>query len=205
MHEALSRLINGSVGVPSSGPVAGLPETARGRELSELLAAKNGFLSPDSALWVRGCGTDRNDLEQWNALTGWRATYGRLIDGLFFFAEDAFASQWCLSDSSVLSFDPESGELSEFAPDLARWAQRLIADYDHLTGAPITRAWQAINGTLPHGKRMVPAIPFMLGGLFDLSSVNPIDCWEAAEFRASLWQQTKDLPDGTTVSFKITD
>lgn len=205
MHQALSRLLHGSVGNASTGPLAGLPDTSLGRELSELLATKNGLLSPDSALWVRGCGNGQYDLARWNAPTAWRATYGPLVEGLFFFAEDAFGSQWCLGEYAVFAFDPETGEITEFAPDLGQWAERVIADYDYLTGAPVTREWQATNGILPYGSRMIPAIPFMFGGAFDLTNVHPIDCWEGINFRASLWQQTKDLPDGATVQLKITD
>lgn len=205
MHEALGRLIQGSVDVPESGSANGLPDTARGRELAEFLSWRNGILSPDSALWIRGCGTSRYGLSEWNSSKGWRAGYGSVIDGLFFFAEDAFGCQWCLGADSVMSFDPETAEIVEFAASLGEWAERVIGDYDSLTGAWVTRQWQAANGPLPYGTRMIPAIPFVLGGLFDLTNVRPIDCWDGAESRADIWNQIKDLPDGATVKWKVID
>jgi hypothetical protein len=107
----------------------------------------NGFFAFESALYVlpaapapEGARTVqlRNDPDLW------RAAYGSMTDGLFFFAEDAFGGQFALRDGGVVTFDPETGNIGEMASNLEGWADQLLRDYEMLTGFPLAHAWQSV-------------------------------------------------------------
>src|SRR5688500_15720487 len=68
------------------------------RDLTRMLAIKNGFFAFESALHVRP-GRDSGELlgiAAWNAGSLWRDWYQGLTDGLLFFAEDAFGGQFAV-------------------------------------------------------------------------------------------------------------
>lgn len=82
---------------------------------------------------------------------------------LSFFAEDVFGGRFCIKNSKVYTFDPETGSLEYLADDIESWAQILLSDYEVLTGYPLAHQWQKQNGQLAAGKRLLPKVPFVLG------------------------------------------
>jgi hypothetical protein len=196
--------------LPPFAPTADGGLLARGRRASELralLAARNGFYAFESALHVFPLGRAAGvmDLETWNSDALWRGEYGDQTEGCLFFAEDVFGCQFCLRDEQVFTFDPETGELQEMAADLEDWAGQLLADYEVLTGHPLAHAWQSQRGPLPPGKRLVPGIPFVCGGEFELNNLLLLDAVKGMHVRANLARQIRDLPDGARIEFKIVD
>jgi hypothetical protein len=53
--------------------------------------------------------------------------------------------------------------------------------------------------------RLMPQIPFVLGGRFSLSNLFALDAVRAMKTYANLALQIKDLPDGATVNFRVVD
>lgn len=135
----------------------------------------------------------------------WRCEYGELADRALFFAEDAFGNQFCLHHERVCSFDAETGELNELAANLETWASSLLNDYAFLTGHPLIHQWQAKNGALPAGSRLIPKIPFVLGGEYALQNLYPLVATRGMKSRGNLARQLKDLPDGARIEFRIVD
>jgi hypothetical protein len=189
------------------GPVMARWPGALGVELQDLLSRVNGFYAFESALHVRGAGAVPGELslDQWNAANGWRTLYGPVADGHLFFAEDAFGGQFSISTSGVATFDPETGEAAPFATDLDEWADRLLDDHSVLTGYPLAHDWQAVNGPIPPGSRLVPTVPFVLGGAFSVDNLYALDAAESMRLRAELASQIRDLPDGASVSLGIVE
>ena len=107
-------------------------------DLSELLAHCNGFYAFEGALHLLPSGADEGHmtLEAWNDPGGWRADYGQLADGLFFFAEDALGGQFALRNGSVYTFDPETGRTEQLASGLEDWPDQLLDDYEVMTAYP---------------------------------------------------------------------
>jgi hypothetical protein len=116
-----------------------------------------------------------------------------------FFAEDIFGVQFAVREKQIVSFDPETAECVFLADTLDDWAREILSRYADLTGHPLARAWQQLNGPLPIGKRLIPKIPFILGGKFDVSNLSAVDATQAMRYRGDLWQQIRDLPDGAQV------
>lgn len=182
-----------------------LRTSTRKGELLSLLAQKNGFYAFENALHVLPYWPAQSiqgrvmDIQAWNEPALWRGWYQGLLDGLIFFAEDAFGCQFGIRGEEIVSFDPESGEIEAVATSLNDWAGQLLLNYKTVTGQPVARAWQLVNGEIPQGKRLLPKIPFILGGQFDEENLIAADAVEGMRYRAELWLQLRDLPDGAQI------
>lgn len=175
-----------------------------GSDLRAMLRRANGFYAFESALHVFPSGaTGMVGLEVWNASELWRSEYDGLADDLVFFAEDVFGGQFVLSPEGVGTFDPETGDVALLAEDLQGWAAVVLDDRDVLTGYPLAHEWQAQHGALPSGQRLLPRVPFVLGGDFAVSNLYCAGAVDGMRTRANLATQLRDLPDGATVTYRI--
>ncbi len=173
-----------------------------GPELLRMLERKNGFYAFESALHVFPLTSESvsgSSLAEWNSDSLWRSEYGDLASGLLFFAEDILQDQFCLSASGVLRFNAETGGTKPMADSLEDWADIILRNYDYETGWTFASQWQAENGPLPPGKRLMPKSPFFLGGAYSMENLWAGDAVEGMRFKADLAMQTKSLPDGATV------
>jgi hypothetical protein len=176
-------------------------------ELHDFLLRKNGFFAFESALHVfpLGLSTSKNiiDLATWNECHLWRGSYDSVAEKGLFFAEDIFGCQFCIIDSIIHTFDPETGATEKLATNIENWADVLLRDYEFLTGYPIAHDWQEVNGPLPPNKRLLPKIPFVLGGKFSLDNLYLADSIEGMMVRSNISQQIQNLPDGTQIRLTI--
>ncbi len=172
-------------------------------DLIRMLIRCNGFYVLEKALHVFPTHSSQEEigLDDWNENQLWRSDYRGLADGCLFFAEDVFGGQFCIKDNRINTFDPETGVLEYLADDVEDWARAIISDYEVLTGYPLAHHWQKQNGPLPAKKRLLPKLPFVLGGDFALDNLYLADAVEAMKFRADIACQIKELPDGAQVKF----
>jgi hypothetical protein len=177
-----------------------------GAELFHMLEQKNGFYAFEFALHVFPLtSSPEAGLEGWNAESLWRNEYQDLADGLLFFAEDALQDQFCLSskENGVFRFRAETGRTVFMADSIERWAGVILSDSSTETSWPFAHEWQLKNGRLPLGKRLMPKIPFFLGGEFNIENFwagNPL---EGMRFKGDLAMQTRDVPDGAQVRLNV--
>lgn len=175
-------------------------------ELAELLSLRNGFYAFESALHVFPCaslsGGDDLSLREWNSPALWKEWYQGGADNLFCFAEDVFGGQFAIRDDNVVSFDPESGEVNLVAKTIADWVEIILSDYNLLTGFPLAHQWQTCHGPLSNNKRLIPKIPFILGGEFLVSNLVEIDSVEGMRYRGEIYEQIKNAPDGSSINLK---
>lgn len=178
---------------------------APGRELAEMLSSKNGFYAFESALLVRPLQHDTPPLgvREWNAPDLWKNQYADNLSDVLFFAEDLFGGQFGLRADGVHAFEPETGALSPISPDLAGWAKEVLSDYDFRTGYPLGHDWQIAHAPLPPGIRLLPKIPFVCGGKYEVENLYSLDDVTGMRFRASIANQIRDLPDGAEITFKV--
>ena len=174
-------------------------------QLLEMLYKRNGFYALESALHVFPTHSSKGEIGicEWNENALWRCAYKGFADGCLFFAEDIFGGQFCIKDSKIYIFDPETGLLDYLADDIESWAKLVINDYEVLTGYSLAHKWQKQYGLLPAGKRLLPKVPFVMGGEFVLDNLYLVDAVEGMKFRANIACQIKDLPDGSQVRFNI--
>jgi len=176
-----------------------------GNELAGLLRERNGFYAFESALHVFPFGVwgKGGTLNDWSMEQTWKHEYDGLADDMLCFAEDIFGDQFCLRGGEICRFDAETGEVKPIADSLERWAKCVLDDYELLTGYPLAHEWQSRNGPLPAGKRLMPKIPFVLGGRFELANLSPIDAVSGMRSRGNLARQIRDLPDGARVELRV--
>lgn len=174
-------------------------------DLLGVLRRKNGFYAFESALHVFPASSFEGEmtLSRWNSFGLWRHEYADLADTKLFFAEDAFGNQFCFHDGGIWSFDAETGGLETCGKTLEEWAERILEDYQLLTGHPLLHQWHVRNGALPNGQRLLPKVPFVLGGEYVLENLRAIAAISGMKTRGNLARQIRDLPDGAQVQFRI--
>jgi hypothetical protein len=176
---------------------------SRVKELRDLLNSRNGFYAFESALHVlpltAAARAEVMDLVTWNRRDLWRECFDGCCSDMLFFAEDVFGVQFAVKGSAIVTFDPESGDTANVGGSIEEWSQNILSDYSRLTGYRIAHAWQAANGPLPPGRRLLPKIPFVLGGAFEIDNLFAVDAVKGMKYRAEIWRQIRDLPDGAQV------
>lgn len=178
-----------------------------GRELLAMLRLKNGFYSFESALQVFPAAgfTKEETLNHWNSHALWKFEYEGLADGKLCFAQDTFGNQFCIFKDTIWLFDAETGDLEFRSNSLEGWAERVLSDYRLETGFPLLHDWQKAHGKIAKGTRLMPKIPFVLGGEYKLENLYSLNAISAMKSRGNLAKQIKCLPDGTKVKFTIID
>jgi len=194
------------VGPPQISEALAADAGGLARELMDVLRRRNGFFAFESALHVfpAGPGSEGYELVRWNEDNLWRGEYGDLAQGFLFFAEDIIGSQFALRSGRLFRFDPETGESEEIGASLEEWATLILSDYEYETGYPLAHEWQREHGRLPPSQRLVPTIPLVLGGDLELKNVHACDAVEGMQQRACIARQIRDLPDGATISLRVT-
>ena len=172
-----------------------------------MLRAKNGFYAFESALLVRPFRRNVAPLgiEEWNAPDRWRAEFKDQLGGALFFGEDVFGAQFCIRHDKIWTFDPETGTFEVMSSSLSSWADDVMSNYELRTGYPLAHDWQMANGPLPVGARLLPKMPFVCGGKYELGNLYPVGDVNAMLFRASIANQIHDLPDGAEIVVKYHD
>lgn len=176
-----------------------------GEELHYMLSIMNGGYGFEGALHFFSADEACGDLfiERWNSDDLWRNNYKELDPLGYFFAEDVFGNQFFIKDENIFTFDPETGEVEKIAGSLNDWASEIMGDYDFYTGHSLAHDWQKAHGPIPLGSRLLPKIPFVVGGEFEVENLYALNSVEAMKYRASIALQIKDMPDGSKINIKI--
>ncbi len=80
-----------------------------------------------------------------------------------------------------------------------------LEDSAALTGHPLAHGWQQRHGPLPPGVRLVPNVPFVLGGDHVVENLHPLPAVQGMQLRTELAVRLRDLPDGTRVRYRVVD
>lgn len=176
-----------------------------GEELHYMLSIMNGGYGFEGALHFFSADEACGDLfiERWNSNDLWRTDYRELNPLGYFFAEDVFGNQFFTKDESVFTFDPETAEIEKIAGSLNDWAAEIMEDYDFYTGHSLAHEWQEAHGPIPIGSRLLPKIPFVVGGEFEVGNLYALNSVKAMKYRASIARQIKDMPDGSKINIQI--
>ncbi|AVF37732.1 SMI1/KNR4 family protein [Rahnella sikkimica] len=174
-------------------------------ELIDFLEDKNGAYAFESALHIYPYETVEDDigLAEWNDRALWIDSYDGMADGSIYFAEDIFGNQFCIKDDGIYTFDPEIGEFDKLAGNINEWCGMILKNYNFLTGYSIAHSWQKEKGQIPVGYRLVPKIPFVAGGVYEIENLYLEKSYIAMKTRANLARQIKDVPDGGSIQFNL--
>ena len=204
-NELISRFGGDPLGKPSNERGAVITAGSLGQQLLAMLKVKNGFFAFESALHVFPVNQpidDEVELVEWNSPSVWKDAFSKDLTHTFCFAENLFGEQFCIVEKSICRFDPETTELVPLADSIEDWACLMIAERDKQIGFRLGHEWQRLNKPLARGRRLLPRIPFVLGGAFAVENLFDCDAVEGMRFRANIANQILDLPDGSTIEFK---
>ena len=163
----------------------------------------------EPGLWVRGSLMTFSATEA-DLVTAFIRSFPDLPSGAPF-AADLFGDVWMvLNDGTVVFVHTETFELGSGEPSfqfetLDAWTAAVMDDPDGLLGAGIAGAWASANGAIPEGCRLCGKTPFVLGGSYDVGDLHCADFKAILRFRAELARQIRDLPDGSTILFDVSD
>ena len=208
--KSLEKIVSiGGPALAGQPPVINLPDFdafgMRAQELLHLLELKNGFYAFESALQIFPAAhfEGQMTLSRWNSHGVWKYEYEGIADGKLFFAQEGFGNQFCIFENQIWFFDAESGDLELSANTLEQWAAKILTDYEMQTGYPLVHQWQLRNGQLHQDHRLMPKMPFVLGGKYELENLYSLKAISAMRTRGNLAKQIKNLPDGTKIKIRI--
>lgn len=184
---------------------AGMPLHATHKAL---LQRRNGGYFWGGALHVFGAcdEPDFHSLIAWNTPETWRELYGEDLEGLFFFAEDAFGDQFALdAQGHVLRLKAESGALEELADDFDQWVLIVVEATDELLGRGTFADWASQNGRLPPGSQLQAFPPYLFAEDPDMVQLEAVDAVENMQFHGAIAAQLAALPEGAAARIEITD
>lgn len=172
-------------------------------KLQALLESRNGFSAFESALVIfptrESIGVP--GIHDWNNPQGWRYHY-RYVTASddYCFAQDLFGLQFVVSQSGVVRLNPEDGKVVPYANSIEDWAKRLLENYEEDTAWPLAHDWQLQNGVLPAHMRLLPKMPFVLGGEYEVDNLIAVECSLAMRYWSNLYDAIRNLPDGQITS-----
>jgi hypothetical protein len=122
---------------------------------------------------------------------------------MLFFAQDVFGNQFGINNNEVSIFYSESAEIEPLAKTLAEWGEVILDDWRGLSGYDLAHEWQIKNHPLCEGERLLPKVPFVIGGKYETDNLYSGQVDAAMRFRGNLARQIASVPDGTPINFKI--
>lgn len=171
-------------------------------ELEAILMQKNGFYVFENALMFYPSTIQKE--------YGIEAINNNIImlyhfdkNTCLFFAQDIFGNQFCIKENKIFLFDVETSEFEFLAETFEEWSTLILQDYNYCTGYPIAHQWQKNNGILDINERLVPKIPFVLGGEYKIENITKIGLIDSLKFRSNLASQILNLPDGEQIKLQI--
>jgi hypothetical protein len=79
-----------------------------------------------------------------------------------------------------------------------------LQDFEVFTGFALAHAWQQERGPIPVGMRLIPKVPFVLGGgEFSSANLSLSDAVHGMRLRARLAVRLHNLPDGSAVRLRV--
>ncbi|HEX7154164.1 MAG TPA: hypothetical protein VF618_21935 [Thermoanaerobaculia bacterium] len=172
------------------------------RSVYELLAARNGFYLLAKAVHVFPLSAHNilpMDAERWNAPVLWKAAYGGLWRDMFVFAENALGWQFGMSAEGVYAFDPETAAVEWMGRNLEEWGDTISKRFEHFTRFGVVHRWQTAFGPIPDGVHLVPRLPVVRGGSYDVANFLLTDAVTSLRMRARLAITVDQAADGTSL------
>ena len=177
-------------------------------QLIKLLSLRNGFYAFGKALLFRPMGGNNNcpmNIEKWNHSETWKCYYVDDFKNDIFFAEDIFGIQFAIHLNEIYLFDPETAKWRYLAKTMEEFIKLIIAKPSDFTGDVFESAWEQINGPLHIGCRLIPKIPFVCGGEFEVKNFISLPDEKGMRIRAGISNQIAGIKDGEKIIFKIAD
>src|SRR5207247_8842560 len=106
-------------------------------------------------------------------------------------------SELSVHEDGIGHLHPEPGAVCDLCDSMEEWAALMCADCEVHTGYRVAHDWQASEGPLKIGNRLVPIYPFVTSeGTYELSNLYEVNALAGMRSRAEFARQIKAIPDG---------
>lgn len=119
--------------------------------------------------------------------------------------EDLFGNHFVFYSEGIGLVEVETGSITFIARNFNDFLDTLLGDYDFFTGESLARSWLESGNKLAFYERLIPKIPFVAGGQYELANLHNMDYYQALRFYSDFARQIFDLPEGTKIQFKIVE
>ena len=174
------------------------------KDLAQMYAAHDGFRAYGGSLWIYPLsrGDEVYRLTSWNDAATWKANYPQDIERAIFFGCNAFGDQFGVIEGAYGMLDAETGQFEAIGATLDEWAEALMADSEFHLGTEQLAIWEQANERLRLHHRIVPKVPFVMGGSYDVNNYYAMELLSSLLLRGAIADQIYHLPDGAQVRFE---
>lgn len=118
----------------------------------------NGCYALGGALHVFGAreAPPNQSLDVWNRADGWRQGFGPILDGVWFFAENAFGDQFGYRQKKVVRLRIFEGRLEPIATSFAEWLALVSTEPARFLATELFEQCVRRHGPLPFGGHFAP-------------------------------------------------
>lgn len=123
-----------------------------------LLQRWNGCYALGGALHLFGaCEVPPNQsLDAWNRADGWRQGFGPILEGVWFFAENAFGDQFGYRHKKVVRLRVFEGRLEPIAASFSEWLGLVVTEPARFLATELFEQCVRAHGPLPFGGHFAP-------------------------------------------------
>lgn len=152
----------------------------------DMLRRWNGFYALGGLLHVFGACVEppSHSMLLWNQFDGWRSAWGRLTDGLVFFAEDAFGDQFAYRAGKIVRFRALAGGIEAVQATLSEWIESVLLEPDYVLNKRLFDACVREHGPLPHGGHFAPVGPLDDARTLEPGNVQVVPARDSMEMKA---------------------
>ncbi|MCW5547562.1 MAG: hypothetical protein KIT44_01215 [Opitutaceae bacterium] len=150
--------------------------------------------------YAPGAPAEYDNLESRNASL--KTLYPESTGKWLLFAEEIFGNQFGCCGTEYGMFDLEDGTWSTIAKSFDAFLIAVLGKPNFYTGESLLREWTHTHAPLKMGQQLCPRLPFIAGGEYSLDNVYPLNWEKNIKLRHSVFEQIKNLPDGTKIEVR---
>ena len=156
---------------------------------TRLLQRWNGCYALQGSLHLFGArpAPPNQSLDLWNHPTGWRQSFGIVVENVWFFAESAFGDQFGYRDGKVVRLRLLDARVEPMASDLDEWLQCVFLEPQRWLALDLFEACLRDHGPLPHGGHFGPAPTHVPGAPLRAETMEVLPARDNLELRAASW------------------
>jgi len=170
-------------------------------ELTLILRDVNGFILHEGPVHFRGAclKPDWHSLRAaWRGTNAFHVLYEEVRPSDIPFAQDQLGDQFLLRDGAVLKLRAETGEVEPLAESLEDFLSKISSDIEGFLNV-------GLQHMIEPGQILQAYPPFCAQESAEGVSLRPLPAAETILFHADLAKQIREVPDGGTIEFKVSD
>ncbi|MBO6102756.1 MAG: hypothetical protein J6P03_05830 [Opitutales bacterium] len=145
-----------------------------------------------------------HSIDDWNNPKLWKNKFpSEDIKDIYFFADNILSYQYGVLNEDIVMLNPEDSSIEKVASSIDEWFSIITSDSVTYLYCDILEEWENKNGRVLLGERLIPSLPFILGGDYSLDNFVKCTEVEAMDYYSQFAKKLHNLQDGSRVSLKF--